>query len=398
MKKILYIILLSCLVACEDQHQISHRYARQYYLHKVYPIWLDASDIFADIQVLPSIPHDEIFKMTSNGKYFFIGEKMKGIHVYEKTNEYSASPICFIECKHIKAFEVVDNILYCNNFVDLLVVDVEKPLQANIMHREKNFFNNYANNNQNIDYYGDNIYLIGHKQVVLSGIETDALPAPDFSDYDLLYGNMIVKEIPDDLQVDKPYAGFAKHEGTVFTFGSNSIAVCSYASGALNISQPESTYWYYEYYPLLDLLCKDGIIFTITNQGFMYEEHYSINWQNVNYQYWNNPKDVVALRGATYRFVVLDEYSITGTGTNAFSSLGARSLINVNNIILALGAQLTLYRLNLQNISLVLEQIMQYPAISGLLMLRDGNTLVIANNQTLSFYDITNLGNIKLMP
>jgi hypothetical protein len=124
MKKILYISLLFALVACEDQYEISHRYSRLYYQHKIYPVWLDASDILVDIQVKSPVNPNDVFKIAANDKYFFVGEKMKGIHVYEKTDEFRVTPLCFIDCKHIKAFDVLDHVLYCNNFVDLLAVDV----------------------------------------------------------------------------------------------------------------------------------------------------------------------------------------------------------------------------------------------------------------------------------
>jgi hypothetical protein len=41
------------------------------------------------------------------------------------------------------------------------------------------------------------------------------------------------------------------------------------------------------------------------------------------------------------------------------------------------------------------DVIKRYPTISGSSMLKDGNTLIVANKQGLFFYDITDLRNIE---
>jgi len=146
MKNVFFISLLFILVACEDTYEVTHEYSRPYSISKEYPIQLDAREILVDIQIEAPVNPNEAFKIVSNEKYIFVGEKMKGVHVFEKSDESHTIPLCFIECKYIKAFDVVDNMLYCNNFVDLLVIDVTSPLQSKILHREKDYFNKYYSN------------------------------------------------------------------------------------------------------------------------------------------------------------------------------------------------------------------------------------------------------------
>ena len=410
MKKLFYIPLLFVLVACENIYEDTHRYSRPYYLTNNYPIYLDASEILVDIQVKPSINPDAAFKITSNDRYFFVGEKMKGIHVYEKIDESHVNPLCFIECKLMKAFDVADNLLYCNNFTDLLVIDVENPLQAKILHREKDYFNKYYNSSFNIPYYrhyqaGVDVYQIGYKTIVLEGIETDTDPAPDFSDYNQLYLNLIVKEIPADLQLDMPFTGIANVEGNIFTFGYNCLAQCSYTSGKINIIQ-----WglnipnYTTIMPADNLQYKDGMIFLTRYYGFLYLDYHNIMTQNQNYRSWYNVLDVVSIKDPANSFAVLsNNYTITGIGTeqggySSDSFSGTTSLINVNDTILALGNELMLYQIYLQNNYLSIKQVKSYSGISGTSMLRDGDVFIVANKRGLSFYDISDLKKITLIP
>lgn len=108
----------------------------------MYPVYLDMSEI-GNIQVTARLPQVAPFKILSNDKYYFVGDKLKGIHVYEK-KAGSVSYLCFIKCRYIKDFELVDNRLFCNNFVDLVVLDVSNPLQTTILHPQKNQFNQFS--------------------------------------------------------------------------------------------------------------------------------------------------------------------------------------------------------------------------------------------------------------
>ena len=410
MKKIFNIVLFLSLIACEDSYEDIYRYSRPYYLAKSYPILLDASEILVDIEVKSPVGYQEAFKITSHDKYLFVGEKMKGIHVYEKMSDQSASPLCFIECKHLKAFDIVENHLYCNNFVDLLIIDVQNPLQAKVVLREKEYFNKYyysgfnmtKTNNSDID-----VYEIGTKSIIKEGVETDMNPAPDFSEEDRLYSNMIVKEIPDDIQNDRPYVGFANVEGEMFTFGQNAWAVmCSYASGFFKTYQASMDNGISG--PIIDLRYSEGVLFAIGSSGFFYLNYHQLFTKTPNYQYWYYPLDVVPLQEPTNSLVFLNEFYLTGLifdpnntsywGTS-LDAMGATSLMNVNDTILALGKQLIVYYTKFGNIDqyfgLAIEPAKYYPNISGMCMLREDNTLIVAGRQGLSFYDISDLNTIK---
>jgi len=408
MNKIFYIIpLLFILASCEDRYESTHRYYRQFIVQKDYPIYLDAGDILVDICVQPSVWPNNPFKIVANDRYYFVGEKMKGIHVYEKIATGHATPICFIECRHLKAFDVAGDMLYCNNFVDLLIIDVKDPLQATVKHRENEYFNKYSGYDLNMakTYNYPNRYLIGYYSVILTGFESDKNPAPDFAEYDKQYNNIVVKEIPDTLKLDKPYVGIVNVAENIFTFGFNTwVVTCSYTSGVFTTTQ--STKEFLRYSSPGNLLYKDEKLYEVGNNRITYLDDHYLFTQNPNlFFWWNNTIDVVAMKEWANSFALLYEndlmvIDIGGGSWGIYSAppLGATSIINVNDTILALGQQLTIFRSRREYYDtyghIFTEQVKEYKNISGTSMLKEGNTLIVAGKQGLSFYDISDLERI----
>ena len=407
--------LLLVLVACEDKFEVTHRYSRPYALAKTYPIYLDTRDILVDIRVTPSIQFDEAFKIASNDKYIFVGEMKKGIHVYKRTDEAHATPLCFIECKYIKAFDVVDNLLYCNNFIDLLVIDVENPQQARILHRQWHYFNNIGYGIPFINNDGILFYEIAYKQVIMTGIETDTEPAPDFSEYDKLYNNFIIREIPDTLQLDQPYVGFANVEGYMYTLGWDNLMVCSYTSTdygfPFTISPAPSyfnSYYYANMKPFDNLQYKDGHIFIHGFNGGLI----CLDYNEPNRQYndmYNKVKDVAFVKHPENAFVFITPYQIRALFVDEYynptNSIGDNyssnrtSLVSVHdeNILTLRNQAITLYSIYLGAWGYTLQQGKIY-SFGGASMLKEGNRLIVAGQQGLKFYDISNLENIVPIP
>ena len=152
MKHYYYLFLVLFLFGCDDNYEDIYRYSKVISQSKDYPVYLDMSEI-GNIQVMGKLPQLAPFKILSNDNYYFVGDMLKGIHVYEK-KAGSVSYLCFIECRYIKDFELAGNLLFCNNFMDLVVLDVSNPLQLKILHRQKNHFNRFTSyaNSWNIPY------------------------------------------------------------------------------------------------------------------------------------------------------------------------------------------------------------------------------------------------------
>jgi len=427
MKYFYYLFLVLSLFGCDDNNEDIYRYSKIISQSKDYPVYLDMSEI-GNIQVMAKLPQLKPFKILSNENYYFVGDMLKGIHVYEK-RAGSVSYLCFIECQYIKDFELADNRLFCNNFVDLVVLDVINPLQTSILHRQKNYFNRFSSYKDywNIPFVEGKGIVVGSETYVLTGTVTEKQPNLDFNEYDLLYGNLTTKILPDTWfsihpENDKPYIGIIR-VGTdeIYSYGTyNSWAICTFRSGTF-ISREENLwttprgkyappYYYSDVYPVR-MFFEDSII-SVLNGGYnsgvcdciTYDESYPSSFK-IYFQEFK-PVDITYLPTMQAFFVlwnqsvwaafkksdlsqnIIERYKDYNTPTDATSIFSTR-----NNLI-TLGNALKIYSPS-EN-ELKLEKV--YPNISGTCYLKVGNVLAVANAQDLFLYDISDLENIKLIP
>ena len=418
-KLLLFLVSVHAFVSCEDKYEsiYSQKYSTPYTTTINYPIYYDASDILVDVQVTPPVTLVSPYKIASNDKYLFIGEMMKGFHVYEKTGEHSVLPLCFIECKLSKAFDVIDEYLFCNNFADLLVIDVSNPQQASVKRRQKNHFNRYDSyvTYWNVPYTEGKGFVVDYHPVTVTAIVTDTQPEPDFSEYDKLYDNIIIKEMPlslisGDPEASKPYVGIAKNEKEIYTFGKyNSWAVCTYQT-SFHITEQDlwhtpqpiypTPYYYSNAYPY-KLFNKDGFM-NIIGSGYVdcgkYNtypsayHHYFPDESQIDVTYMDTQDCFFILAKNRIRKTFYDdeyyehyiEYAITH---------GAVTITCVQDNIITLGDKLLVYDFPDETLPVVKE----YPDISGICMVKHNDVLTIVNTQGVFFYDISNVNDIKLI-
>jgi hypothetical protein len=429
MKHQFYLFLVLVLLGCENNYEDIYRYSKVISQSKEYPVYLDMSEI-GNIQVKAKLPQVAPFKVVSNDKYYFVGDMLKGIHVYEKKSG-SVSYLCFIECKYIKDFELADNKLFCNNLVDLVVLDVSNPPHTNILHRQKNYFNRFTSyvNYWNIPYVEGKGIVARTETHVLTGTVTEKEPNLDFTQYDELYGNLTTKVIPDSWfsnhpENDKPYIGMIKmNTDEIYTYGTyNSWAICTFRSGTFSVREEDlwatprgkyaPPYYYSNAYPVR-MFFEDDMIYILgaeyNNSGYadciIYENERHI----FNYHlYFPSFKPL----GITYlptmqAFFVLSGKSVWG----AFKyrdppqqymeryfdyqiPTDATSIFMIGNNLITLGNELSVYSPSENELKLVKS----YPDISGTCYSKAGDVLAVANAQGLFLYDINNLENIKLIP
>ena len=418
MKNKFVIVLFFVLVACEDQYEVTHKYSRLISQSKTYPVYLDMSEI-GNIQVKNSAIPATPFKIVSNDKYYFVGDMMKGVHVYKMQGEY----LCFIECKYLKAFDVIGDFLFCNNFVDLVVLDVTNPLQTTVRHREKNHFNKFTREVEhwNIPYDIQGL-IVDYQQHTLNGIITEKHPELDFSEYDQLYGYLTTTDIPNSWisnypENDKPYAGIIKvGNDKIYTLGNFCWAICTYQGGLFRVTEGDysttgyqTPNYYINAYPMR-LLNKDGIIciqyslnYLSTGTGtfdcIMYSESFYVPFYTL-YQPDYVSMDVTYVASLKTFFVLtrnsIRTVSITDDNPFMHNYLeydifsGAVSIIEAQEKLITLGNRLTVYIPTENGI----QFLKKYPDISGTCMLKEGNVLAVANQKGLFFYDISDLENI----
>ena len=426
MKHQFYLFLVMVLLGCENNSEDIYRYAKVISQSKDYPVYLDMSEI-GNIQVTARLPQAAPFKIVSNDKYYFVGDMLKGIHVYEKKGG-SVSYLCFIECKYIKDFDLADNKIFCNNFADLVILDVSNPLQTTILYRQKNQFNQFTSYkiDWNIPYVEGKGLIVMTETHVLTGTVTDKQPNLDFTEYDQLYGNLTTKVLPDSWfsnhpENDKPYIGMIKmNTDEIYTYGTyNSWAICTFHSGTFNAREENiwtsprgnyaPPYYYSDSYPE-KMFFQDSLIFILGagyyNMGYSDCITYNESFPFSYHLYFPDfrPLDITYLP-AMKAFFVLSGQSVWGAFTGSDSvymrryfdykiPTDATSIFWKGNNLITIGNKLSVYLPSETELKLVKD----YPDISGTCFSKAGDILAIANTQGLFLYNINNLENIILIP
>jgi hypothetical protein len=426
MKQLFYLFLLVVLFGCKDIFKDTSHYSMQLTQSKEYPVYLDMSEI-GNIQVKANSPLVAPFKILSNDKYYFVGEMLKGVHVYER-KALGVSYLCFIECRFIKDFELVDNRLFCNNLVDMVVVDVSNPTNINVLHRQKNYFNRFTSfkNDWNLPYTEGKGIIIGTESQELTGVVTDKQPELNFSELDAIYGNLTTKIIPDawisnNLKNDKPYIGMIKM-GTdeIYTYGSyNSWTISTYRSGTFSVREEDlwatprgkyaPPYYYSDSYPE-KMFFQDSLIFILgagySNMGYSdcitYNESYPLTY-HLYFPYFR-PVDITYMPTMQAYFVLSGQSVWVAFKSNDSVYMKryfdykipteATSIFRIGTNIITLGDELKVYSPSENELKLVKN----YPGISGTCYLKAGDILAVANTKGLYLYHISDPENIQLIP
>ncbi|MBW6481140.1 MAG: hypothetical protein K0B37_17055 [Bacteroidales bacterium] len=428
MKYHFYLLLIFVLLGCENNYEDSYRYSKIISQSKDYSVYLDMSEI-GNIQVTARLPQGSLFKIVSNDKYYFVGDMLNGIYVYEKKEE-SVSYLCFIECRYIKDFDLTDNQLFCNNFADLVVLDVSNPLQINILHRQKNHFNRFTSYKDywNVPYVEGKGLIVGSETHVLTGTVTDKKPNLDFTKYDSLYGNLMTKVLPDSWfsnhpEIDKPYIGIIKI-GTdqIYTYGTyNSWAICTFLSGTFNVREEyvwttprgkyAPPYYYSDAWPVR-MFFSDSLIYILgsgnnsgysdcitSNEPYFLTFHlYFPTFKPLDITYLPDLREFLVLSGQS----IWGAFKYTDDQTSVYMEkyidykiqTVATSILRIENNVITLGDELSVYLPSEDELKLVKT----YPDISGTCWSKEGDVLAVANIQGLFLYDISDLENIKLIP
>lgn len=106
------------------------------------PIYSNAADLYI-ISNKPARAVTKAGKIYVKGNYIFQNEIGEGIHIIDNSNPANAVRTGFIRIAGSEEIAIKGNILYANNFSDLVVIDIADAMHAKEVNRIKSmFFNN----------------------------------------------------------------------------------------------------------------------------------------------------------------------------------------------------------------------------------------------------------------
>lgn len=151
------LIMLSFLVftSCQDEITSTHTY------RTMMPVYYEMSDIRARIITTePAQPLDNPGKIYIYEDYLFINEPTKGIHILDNTDPANPINLSFIPIAGNVDMAVNGNILYADNYVDLLAFDISEIANIQLIKRVEDVFAHM--------YYHETGEIITFKDTVLT--------------------------------------------------------------------------------------------------------------------------------------------------------------------------------------------------------------------------------------
>ncbi|MDO8968339.1 LVIVD repeat-containing protein [Algoriphagus sp.] len=142
------LILISAISfsSCQDQVTTTYTY------RAMMPVYLQMSDVRArTITIEPAHELENPGKIYLYGNYLLINEPQEGIHILDNTNPASPVNLNFIPIKGNVDLAVNNNMLYADNYVDLLVFDISNIRSIKLVERVKDVFNHlYTTSNTGV--------------------------------------------------------------------------------------------------------------------------------------------------------------------------------------------------------------------------------------------------------
>jgi hypothetical protein len=157
-----------------------------------------ATAIYGDIEAIRSTPLSESPKTIEKaGKIFIgenvllIGEKLKGIHVFDNTNAFAPVNIGFINLPFTEEFYVADNMIYAVSHYDLVKIDISSLSSPTLVHRVEFAFGQPIKNNKNETLLGFN-FIQTTESFELNSTEARELEKTNYLYYD--YSNQLIPQ------------------------------------------------------------------------------------------------------------------------------------------------------------------------------------------------------------
>lgn len=121
---ILFVLATSLLTACKKD-------CTQTITYKTYePVYISKEDLRASIKSLPPQPLKQPGKIYLYGKYLFVNELNKGIHIIDNTNPSAPQKVAFINIPGNIDMAVYGDVLYADSYIDLVALNIANPSTA----------------------------------------------------------------------------------------------------------------------------------------------------------------------------------------------------------------------------------------------------------------------------
>ncbi|MCH7409205.1 hypothetical protein MM239_07360 [Belliella sp. DSM 111904] len=132
-----FVFVMILFSSCEDQVSSTYTY------RTMVPVYLQMSDFRTNEALIePGKQLENPGKIYIYGDFLLINEPQKGIHILDNSNPSSPESLNFIKIPGNVDLAVNSNMLYADNYLDLLVFDISNPRAIKQVQRVEDVFQN----------------------------------------------------------------------------------------------------------------------------------------------------------------------------------------------------------------------------------------------------------------
>lgn len=132
---LLLAIFSIALSSCEDECESTITYVVQQ------PIYMKKTELRSSVKVQAARELHKPGKIYAYGDYLFVNEQEEGIHIIDNRNPAAPQTLSFIAIAGNVDLAVKDNILYADNYIDLVAFNIANPKEVQLVKRVENVFN-----------------------------------------------------------------------------------------------------------------------------------------------------------------------------------------------------------------------------------------------------------------
>jgi hypothetical protein len=157
-----------------------------------------------------------------NDLLFYIAQN-SGVHIFNNQNPATPQNIAFIELEGVNDISVKDNILYADNFMDLVVFDISNISAIQLVNIEEDMLSYYAMFPEDSMYYQYNIsptnedeFVAEYKTVYMERVEVDNDPDIFWNSISIFEG-ALTNDTSINIGTGGSYAKFQVYDNALYT-------------------------------------------------------------------------------------------------------------------------------------------------------------------------------------
>jgi LVIVD repeat len=139
MKTISYLLLLAVLLGCRVRPEATPDGSPAFTGQGYRPVYLTTAAL-QDVKTEPPQPLRKPGKIYVRGRFLFINEHGKGLHLINNTDPRAPQKLAFIKIPGNVDIAIKGNYLYADSGRDFVVLDITDPTDVKLIKRIKNTF------------------------------------------------------------------------------------------------------------------------------------------------------------------------------------------------------------------------------------------------------------------